>query len=146
MMEPTTGARGPWSLLDDLARVHNGMSRWFELDPLGGVRRYPAVNVWAAEHEVVVEAEVPGVEAGDIDISVLQNTLTLSGKRAATPVGEQDVLHRRERYTGEFTRTLEFPYRLDGEKVKATLKNGVLRVHVEKAEEDRPRKIEIQKG
>ena len=88
----------------------------------------------------------PGVEANNIDISVLQNTLTLSGKRENEPANETDVVHRHERYAGDFTRTLEFPYRLDGDKVKATLKNGVLRVHVEKAQEDRPRRIEVQKA
>lgn len=138
-----TATRSPyslWSAFDDLLDIENAMGR-----AVGGGRssRFPALNAWVTESGVVVDAEVPGVDAGSIDVSVVKDELTLSGQRAADDVGD-GVYHRRERGYGKFSRTVQLPFRVQADKVVATYRNGVLRVELPRAEADKPKRITIQ--
>jgi HSP20 family protein len=107
-----------------------------------GVRAFPAVNVWEAENELFAEAELPGVRSEDVEVTVVGDELTIKGRRTAPESGEA-VFHRRERGTGEFTRTLRLPIEIDSARVAAKLENGVLSVTLPKAEAAKPRKIEV---
>lgn len=105
---------------------------------------YPAMNVWTGKDVAVITAEVPGVAAGKMDISVVGETLTLSGERNPEP-NESDVrYHRRERGYGKFSRSIELPFRVDAEKVEAKCDNGILTILLPRAEADKPRKISIK--
>src|SRR5690606_24843654 len=86
----------------------------------------PAVNVWQSDEAIHVEAELPGFSMGDIDVSILQNRLTVSGRRSEQ--AEPGRCLRRERRAGDFSRTLTLPVQIDSENVQARLENGVLRV------------------
>jgi HSP20 family protein len=105
---------------------------------------YPPLNVAANENEVLVTAELPGVDPKDIDITVQGGSFTLKGRRKAEERKENERYHRQERSSGSFARTLELPYNLDAEKVQASLKNGVLRVVLPRAEDDKPRKVRVE--
>jgi HSP20 family protein len=105
---------------------------------------YPALNVWTNDESALVTAELPGLEAKDVEISVVGNTLTLSGSRAAEALPENARYHRRERGCGEFTRSIELPFPVQAEKVEARLEKGVLQVTLPRAEEDKPRKITVK--
>lgn len=107
-------------------------------------RRLPHVNVWQGEDDVLVTSEIPGVEAGNLDVSVENDTIRISGKRGSTEHDEGEKLHRRERGTGAFSRTVTLPYRLDPASVEASYNRGVLRVHAARAAEDRPRRIAVK--
>jgi len=107
---------------------------------------YPAMNVWADEDSVLVTAELPGLDAKDIQLDVLENTLTLRGERKPDELPEGARYHRQERGYGQFARSLQLPFKVDANKVKATFKDGVLRVKLPRAEEDRPKKIAIKVG
>ena len=109
-----------------------------------GTRAFPPMNVWEDEQNVTVEAELPGFDMKDLDISLVGDTLTISGKRAAEEVSEGTTFHRRERVTGEFSRTLRFKTPIDAARVGATLENGVLKVTLPRGEVSRPRKIEVK--
>jgi HSP20 family protein len=111
-----------------------------------GSGAFPPLNMWAGEENVVLTAELPGVNPDDMDISVVGDTLTLSGRRELEATGEVGHYHRRERWQGEFTRTLQLPFRIDVENVDATFRKGVLMLTLPRAEEDRPRRIEIGEG
>jgi HSP20 family protein len=104
---------------------------------------FPAVNVWTAADEAVVTAELPGVEAKDIDISVVGDTLTIRGNRTADELKPDESYHRQERGFGEFSRSLRLPFQLNPEQVEAHFHNGVLRVRLPRAEADKPRKISV---
>jgi len=107
---------------------------------------YPAMNIWTDQDSAIVTAELPGVDLEDIEISVEDDTLTLRGDRQREELEEGVTYHRQERRFGSFLRTFQLPFRVDAEKVDATLKNGVLSVFLPRAEEDRPRRIVIRAG
>lgn len=103
----------------------------------------PAVNVWADENSIYVESELPGLDAGDVELLVTGRQLTLRGERKP-PVVEKGVWHRQERPYGKFQRTLELPVDVDAAAVEASFQNGVLRVKLPKHAEIRPRRVEIK--
>ncbi|MEO5359427.1 MAG: Hsp20/alpha crystallin family protein [Nitrospirota bacterium] len=104
---------------------------------------YPAINLWTNEEEVLLTAELPGVNTEDIDITVVGKTLTLKGARKAEETGENDCCHRRECRYGNFARVIELPYEIEGDKVSAKFDNGILTVTLPRAEADKPKKITI---
>jgi HSP20 family protein len=107
---------------------------------------YPAMNIWTDDNNAVVTAELPGVSLESIEISVEDDTLTLRGDRQREEPEQGATYHRRERRFGSFVRSFRLPFRVDAEKVDATLRNGVLCVSLPRAEEDRPRRITIKAG
>lgn len=107
---------------------------------------FPALNVWSSAEGLIVTAEIPGVTADDIDISIIGETMTLSGSRDPEYDGEDVRFHRRERGCGQFNRTLELPYRIETDQVEATFDKGVLTVNLPRAEEDKPKKIAVKVG
>lgn len=113
----------------------------WELGRVATTPRYPAMNVWSGDEQVMVTAELPGITSEDIDISVTSDTLTLRGKRQRPDVGEGIKYHRQERGFGEFSRSLQLPFRIDANGVEATFRNGVLSVTLPRAEEDKPKRI-----
>jgi len=105
---------------------------------------YPLLNVWSSADGIVIDAELPGVDPKDVDVSVLGDELTLRGKVNVQESGRNETYHRRERPTGEFVRTLQLPFRANAGAVKASYRNGVLRLTVPRAEEEKPRKIAVE--
>ncbi|NQU40428.1 MAG: Hsp20/alpha crystallin family protein [Lentisphaerae bacterium] len=153
MLELVTWPRNPWSIFDELESLQTDMSRMIagqERDQAGDRGRawrrptYPLMNVWTSADGMVIDAELPGVDPKDVDIAVQGNELKLSGRVNATTAAEGETYHRRERPAGEFTRTLQLPFRANAGGVKANYKNGVLRVTVPRSEEEKPRKIAIE--
>ena len=134
----------PWREVDRLQRE---MNRLFEDYYPNTVRRapsYPAMNVWSNEEGLYISAEVPGMHSDDIDISVVGDTLSVSGSRKADELTEGARYHRQERGYGNFNRALQLPFPVDVTKVDATFRNGVLSISLPRAEEDKPRKISVK--
>lgn len=104
---------------------------------------YPALNLWDDGENFHAEAELPGFKIEDIDLAVAGSDLRIRGKRQ-TPSGKGWAVHRQERPSGEFFRTIKFPAELDADRVQAALKDGVLRVTLPKAPTAKPRKIEVK--
>ena len=107
-------------------------------------RRFPLVNIGDDEDHVYVDAVVPGVSPADIDLSVLRNTLTISGERKVLDVQQGQVVHRSELGSGKFSRTLELPMDINPDKVSAAYSNGIMRVTLAKAEHAKPKRIDIK--
>ena len=107
---------------------------------------FPAVNVWANEDGLVVTSEVAGINADDIDIVVVGETMTLSGTRGWDELNEDTKYHRQERGNGDFTRTVKLPFLVDADKVEATFINGVLNITLPRKDEDKPTKITVSAG
>jgi HSP20 family protein len=91
-----------------------------------------------------VTAEIPGVEASDLDISVHNNTLTLRGSVSPEKAEEGRKYHRRERAGGSFARSWQLPFEVDREKVDAKLTNGVLELTLPRSVKDKPKKIQVK--
>jgi len=138
-----------WFPFFDVAKTLEEMDRMFGASgtPLGlrSVPRgtFPAVNVYDRGDSVVLTAEIPGVKADDLDLSVLNDSVTLKGQRKEA-AAENDRYYRRERMTGTFNRTITLPDPVDTSSVKAEYNDGVLKVTMNKAEEAKARKIEIK--
>ena len=128
---------------DRLTNMHEELDRVFESTSLGTLSRWtPAVDVYQDKDQFTVVAEVPGMKKEEIDISLHGDTLTISGERKAQEKqGEQGF--RSERFFGKFQRSLTLPSAVNIEKVKASYKDGVLEVVLPKAEEAKPKQIEV---
>ena len=103
----------------------------------------PLINVWEANDSIFVEAELPGVKQDDLDISVVNDQLSIKAERKEE-VEADSVYHRRERSTGTLMRVLQLPAEVDADRVKATLTDGVLLIELPKSEAAKPRKIEVK--
>ncbi len=106
-------------------------------------RRFPPVNFSEDEGHVYVDALLPGVEPKDTDVTVLRNTITISGERKPFVEQNGQVVHRSELGSGRFSRTLELPADINPDRINAECRNGILRITLAKAEHARPKKIEI---
>lgn len=106
----------------------------------------PAVDIYEDNQNIVLTAEVPGVEEKDLDISLENGVLTLSGERKMEHEEKQDQFHRIERSYGRFTRSFTLPPSVDEEHVKAEFNNGVLKITLSKREEAKPKQIKIETG
>lgn len=142
-----------WRPFHDLNSELNWMRQ--EMDRLFGQRDsreglsfsptgFPPINVWEESDTLFVEAELPGMELQDLEISLTRgNELTVKGERKPL-VTESGVCHRCERGYGSFTRVIELPYFVDAEGVDAMLKHGVLTIKLPKSEAAKPRRIELK--
>jgi HSP20 family protein len=96
------------------------------------------------ENEYVLEADLPGVKSEDLQITAVDNTVQIRGKRAYEHREDDTNVHRMERHYGEFQRTFELPGGFDANRVEATMRDGVLRVTLPKREESKPKRIELK--
>lgn len=131
------------SFANDIQRLQHEMDFLF-----GGTRgpnrsNYPPLNAWIGDEGLIVTAEIAGVDPDDIQLTVENEMLILSGTREPEELPENARQRRRERGHGEFSRTLELPFRIDASAVEATASNGVLQIVLPRLPEEKPRKISV---
>ncbi|NJD92421.1 MAG: Hsp20/alpha crystallin family protein [Geobacter sp.] len=107
-------------------------------------RRFPLVNFSEDAGHVYIEALVPGVDPKEVDLTVLRNTVTISGERKPFDLKEGQIVHRSELGSGKFSRTLELPVDIDPEKISASCRDGIMQITLAKAEHAKPKKIDIK--
>jgi HSP20 family protein len=103
----------------------------------------PALEVYEDKENFVVHADLPGFKREDVEVSLHDGTLTLSGERKAEPRRADAEVYRAERYIGRFLRAVGLPATVATEKVKASYSDGVLTVTLPKTEEAKPKKIDV---
>ena len=128
-------------LFDESYRARGGEDDW----ALGGSWA-PAVDIYEHENNIVLKAELPGMDPKDVDIRLENNTLTLRGERKLDNEVKKENYHRVERSYGTFTRSFTLPNVVDQGNIKAEFKDGVLRVILPKREEAKPKQIQIGVG
>jgi HSP20 family protein len=106
----------------------------------------PAVDIYEQDGNLVLKAELAGVDPKDVDVRVENNVLTLHGERKLDGEVKKDDYRRVERSYGSFSRSFSLPTVVDTEKIKAEYKDGVLRLVLPKKEEAKPKQIEISVG
>jgi HSP20 family protein len=104
----------------------------------------PALDVYQDKDNFIVRAELPGMTKEDIEITLHENTLILSGERRSNGSHEGSEVSRSERYFGRFHRSFQLPKPVHAEKVQAAYKDGVLTVTLPKTEESKPKQIEVK--
>jgi len=129
--------------LEEMDRMFGRMGQPLELRsvPRG---TFPAVNIYEQDDGIVLMAEVPGVKPEQLDLTVVGDSVVLRGQRQEEEPPEGNRYYRRQRPVGTFTRTVTLPEPIDPNSVNAEYKNGVLKVHMQKAEQAKAKKIAIK--
>ena len=143
-----------WEPLREVASIQNEMNRLFgtvfdSQSPGNGsaMRRWmPAMDLVETEDHFVLRADLPGLTEADVDLSLEDNVLTLSGERKSEHEEHGEGFYRVERATGSFSRSLTLPEGVDGDAIAARFEHGVLEVRIPKPEARKPRKLQIQVG
>ena len=111
--------------------------------PMSTTTWNPLVDIFENDNEVVIKAELPGMNAKDIEVRLENNVLTLKGDRHFEKETKDENYHRVEREYGTFSRSFALPTAVNGEKVTAEYKDGVLKIVLPKAEETKPKPIKV---
>jgi HSP20 family protein len=130
----------PWR---ELERIRREMDNLFDTGTRTVSRGYPPINVYDTGNDVKLQAELPGMTKDDINVSFTDGNLTLSGNRKPLVEDGNYTIIRSERSTGEFEKTVNIPYPVVQDNISADFKNGVLTIILPKAEEAKPKKIEV---
>jgi HSP20 family protein len=144
-----------WEPFRDLVTIQDRMNRIFD-DAFRGAARpgeedwalggswAPAVDIFEHEGQLVMKAELPGIDPKDVDVRVENNVLTLRGERKLDKEVKRESYHRVERAYGTFSRSFTLPSVVDTQSIKAEFKDGVLAVTLPKREEAKPKQIQVQ--
>jgi HSP20 family protein len=116
-------------------------SSWLGSGPSAG-GAYPPLNVFRKGDDIVVITEIPGLRKSDIDVQVKGNTIRIAGQKSID-YGGAAALHRRERRPGRFDRAVTVPVEIDPEGVKAEYRDGILALHLPRAERDKPKTVTV---
>jgi HSP20 family protein len=116
--------------------------RWFRGEEFDV--RAPVVDLFEEKDDIVVKAEIPGMDKDNISVNLSDHTLTIKGEKKKEEEVKEENYYRSERSYGSFVRTLELPKDVHADKVKATFKNGVLEVRMPKTEEAKAREIKVK--
>jgi HSP20 family protein len=147
-----------WEPFRDLMGLQERMNRLFDESYRGtrtagnadewalGGSWAPAVDIYEQDGNIVMKAELPGVDPKAVDIRLENNTLTLRGERKLDKEVKEDNYHRVERAYGTFSRSFTLPTVVDQGNIKAEYKDGVLKLTLPKREEAKPRQIQINVG
>ena len=129
-----------WPTFSRLTGLQDEMDRLLEM-PLQAWA--PALDVHEDKDGYTVRVEVPGMKREDIVVSLQDGALVVSGERKEEKITGDTEVHRQERYYGKFSRALTLPTAVAGDKVKAAYKDGILTVTLPKAEEAKPKQIDV---
>ena len=141
-----------WDPFRDLVSIQDELNRLFgrtftegqSMRPAASGSWMPAMDVFETDETIVAKLELPGIEPGDVDVSVEDSTLTVAGTREFASETNEESYHRVERRYGSFTRAITLPQTADVERVNASFDKGVLTIEVPKLERAKPKKIEIK--
>jgi len=143
---PTWNWRSQWEEMESMKRqldsLSEGLSGRFFRERTAGV--FPLMNVTEDSMNYYIRAELPGIEASQLDISVTGGTLSLSGERKIAEEQENAKYHRRERESEKFSRIVNLPSEVDTNKVEATTGDGILQVTLPKAESSKPKQVTVK--
>ena len=140
-----------WEPFEGLNRIQSRINDLFD-DTFGRARNYPnsTAGVWVPPVDILeskdsylIRAELPGMKKEDFNLEVRDGTLTLSGERKFEEAANGVEYHRVERVTGKFSRSFYLPQTVKHDSIKASYRDGILEVHVPKAEEAKPRQITV---
>jgi HSP20 family protein len=138
-----------WTPFGQLSTLRNEINRLFEAPYNGGGRSEvfntwaPALDLYEDKNNLVVTAELPGMKKEEIDISLHEGNLTISGERKVEKEYGEKETQRSERFFGRFQRTVSLPKAVDTKGVKAAYKDGILTVTLPKSPEAKPKQIEV---
>src|SRR2546425_11438223 len=131
------------ALQDEVNRLFSGNMARFDDEGIARGSWSPSVDIYENKDQIILEAELPGMNRDDFDLTVENNVITLRGERHFEKKDEADNYHRVERSYGSFTRSFTLPQTVSADGAAAEYRNGVLRVTLPKREETKARRIQI---
>lgn len=140
-----------WEPFDGLTRIQSRMNELFD-EAFGRSRTlpvyttsvwYPPVDILESRDSYLIRAELPGMKKEDVNLEVQEGTLSLSGERKIDEPASGVEYHRAERVAGKFSRSFNLPQTIKQDGISATFRDGILEVHVPKADEAKPKQITI---
>jgi len=141
-----------YNRLEELFDIQNQLNEFFD-ETFGNTQRtlglYEgklklAADMWENQDEYVIKMDMPGIDKNDIEIQAINNTLAIKVNQPDITIDERKKYIRRERFAGETQRRLTLPSKIDRDKISASCVNGVLEIHCQKAEEEKPKQISIK--
>jgi HSP20 family protein len=122
------------------------MRQWWPENWLGAQRSMnaPALDVYEEKDDLVVKAELPGFDKDNVQVNLSDHTLVIKGEKKKEEETKKENYYRSERSYGTFVRTLRLPKDVQGDKVKATFKNGLLEIRMPKTEEAKAKEIKVK--
>jgi len=145
--DPNWRTLNNWSPFDELNRIRREMdllSDGFSRGTVRGAGVFPLINLTEDKDAYFIRAELPGMKADEIELSVTGDSVTISGERKIVNEDKNAKYHRRERESGKFNRILNLPGQVDVNKAEASNVNGVLTIRLPKSEVAKPRQIAIK--
>jgi len=143
----------PWFAMEPWGNLREEINRLFDSSVLDSGTLPKLMNAWGPsldlyedKDNLVVRVELPGMKKADIDVSLHDGTLTVSGERTLESPVKDTQTHRQERFYGRFQRAIALPVSIAQEQVKASYTDGILTVTLPKAEEAKPKQIEVSIG
>ena len=133
-----------WEEMERVQREMNKILNNFSGDRPRNISAFPAMNAWTTDEEEVVTAALPGMSPEDVELTIVNDVLTLSGERKNQGPSEETRYHRRERVDGKFSRSIQLSFPVTSDSVNAHYENGILTVKLPRAEDDKPRKIAVK--
>ncbi|HEX2929409.1 MAG TPA: Hsp20/alpha crystallin family protein [Candidatus Binatia bacterium] len=147
-----------WNPFADVENLRRDIDRAFEEFGLSGApsqrvaflpgmgpRRYPLVNVYEDKDNVYVEALTPGIDLQSLNVTAMQNRLTIAGEKSRIAGDiKPEAFHRSERSSGKFVRTFDLPVEVREDNIQAEYKNGLLMITLPKAERAKPRQVNVR--
>jgi len=116
--------------------------RWLKTEEF--MASAPALDIYEDKDDIVIKAELPGLEKDDVEVNMMDHTLTIKGEKKKEAEVKEENYYRSERSYGSFARTLQLPTDVQADKVKASFKNGVLEVRLPKTEEAKTKAIKVK--
>ena len=141
-----------WDPFHNLSTLQDRINRLFDESFPGAADREeeigvcawrPLVDIYDAGDAIVIKAELPGVKKEDVAIEVKGNALTISGERAQDADIREESYYRRERCCGTFQRAFTLPDTVSADHVKASFKDGILKVEISKPEQEAPKQVTV---
>ena len=144
---PSVGRFNPFEEIDRIFHQIDPFSRgMFGRPGMRGIlsKIFPAVNIAENRDKYFVRAELPGIKADEIKVQIDGQNLTISGERKIQSEGDNVKYYRRERESGDFSRTIRLPGEIEDENLTAKMVNGVLEVEIPKSEASKPKQITVK--
>ncbi len=132
------------NLQEEMNRLFETFTRGSELQSVTEGSWAPVVDIHESKEFIVIDAEVPGVSQKDIKVSVSDNILTIQGEKRQEKTVEEENFHRLERFYGSFSRSFNLPAGVKADQIKATFKDGVLKIILPKSEEAKTKVIDVE--
>ena len=131
----------PWSEIERMRREIDNV--FGSYGKSSGSYSFPLTNIYDNKDNIIVTAELPGMKKEDVNVSLTEGVLTISGNRNGAPTDRDNIIVRQERSTGAFEKSFKIPTKVMEDKIKAEFKNGILTITLPKSEEAKPKHITI---